>query len=182
MKDLHLQAFHLVELAGLEPATSWVRSRIRGFRTDPSSPRIRPLCRQFGVTLCPRDTAFPPIAVHGRVVYGLQPRLPPVATDGVRGRRRNDSWSGRGVHNVRTDCARRSGAPGTCVGRGRPTGGVRWQARSSAGGRNCWRSRRFWGLFPPAGRHCCSRGMRESASPRSGTRGFASRVNAASAF
>jgi hypothetical protein len=29
-----------MELAGLEPATSWVRSRIRGFRARPRFPRI----------------------------------------------------------------------------------------------------------------------------------------------
>ena len=31
MKGLHLQAFLLVELAGLEPATSWVRFRSGSF-------------------------------------------------------------------------------------------------------------------------------------------------------
>jgi site-specific DNA recombinase len=74
----------LVELAGLEPATSWVRSRIWGIQVDPRSPRITAFCRNFDSKLCPSDNGFPPLVVHGRVAYGLQGLLPRLATPSCR--------------------------------------------------------------------------------------------------
>jgi hypothetical protein len=61
-----------MELAGLEPATSWVRSRIRGFLPAHESPRIGRSCREFGLKLCLAQSRLPLIAVHVRVAYGLQ--------------------------------------------------------------------------------------------------------------
>jgi hypothetical protein len=61
-----------MELAGLEPATSWVRSRISGFRIRLPFSRINHVCRAF---LVPNEVVypgFPPISVHGGVAYGLQ--------------------------------------------------------------------------------------------------------------
>ena len=60
-----------VELAGLEPATSWVRSRIRRFWPGPRSPWIVLFCRPFVLRLCPSSNPFSPLTAHGRVAYGL---------------------------------------------------------------------------------------------------------------
>jgi hypothetical protein len=69
-----------MELAGLEPATSWVRSRIRGFDLREWYPRICLFSREFRLTLYSSDTPFPPITVPGRVAYGLLALLPERAT------------------------------------------------------------------------------------------------------
>jgi hypothetical protein len=69
-----------MELAGLEPATSWVRSRIRGFDLREWYPRICLFSRECRLTLYSSDTPFPPITVPGRVAYGLLALLPERAT------------------------------------------------------------------------------------------------------
>ena len=58
--------------------------RIAG--SAPRFPRIGLFCREFGLTLRSSDTALAPIAVYGRVAYGLQALLPPRATPLVRRR------------------------------------------------------------------------------------------------
>lgn len=60
-----------VELVGLEPTTSWVRSRIRRFWPGPRSPWIVLFCRPFVLRLCPSSNPFSPLTAHGRVAYGL---------------------------------------------------------------------------------------------------------------
>jgi hypothetical protein len=60
-----------MELAGLEPATSWVRSRISAFAERHALPRKVLICRGLVVLSALGDSDRTRPDLHGRVAYGL---------------------------------------------------------------------------------------------------------------
>src|SRR5215211_6840060 len=61
----------VMELAGLEPATSWVRSRISAFAERHALPRKVLICRGLVVLSALGDSDRTRPDLHGRVAYGL---------------------------------------------------------------------------------------------------------------
>jgi hypothetical protein len=69
-----------VELAGLEPATSWVRSRIPDLLERQACPRNSVIYRDFMEVNSLHESDVTRSALYGGVAYGLQDSLSVNAT------------------------------------------------------------------------------------------------------